>query len=49
MNDANQPAIWARELNPSLFRMIALDVTRSAPDGARANPQPEGVAVRPEL
>jgi NADPH:quinone reductase-like Zn-dependent oxidoreductase len=28
---------------------IALDVTRSAPDGARANPQPEGVAVRPEL
>ncbi len=28
---------------------IALDVTRSAPDGARANRQPEGVAVRPGL
>jgi len=28
---------------------IALDVTRSAPDGARANPQPEWVAVRPGL
>ena len=28
---------------------IALEVMRSAPDGARANPQPDGVAVRPGL
>jgi len=26
---------------------IALEVTRSAPDGARANAQPDGAAVRP--
>ncbi|TMF46469.1 MAG: NAD(P)-dependent alcohol dehydrogenase [Chloroflexi bacterium] len=28
---------------------IALEVTHSSPDGARANPQPQGVAVRPGL